>query len=238
MVFIRSFLFQIYLYVSVLFASILVVLAFPLPCSVKFSIARKWGASMLWVGEKVCSIKFVVEGQENIPLEPSVIMIKHSSVFEAYAQLIVFPEQTWVVKRELQWIPIFGWALSALNAISINRRSGRTAVTQVIEEGNKRLRSGIWITIFPEGTRMPPGETKKFGISGAALAKSANVKIVPVAHNAEDVWVSRQLEKKPGTVRFCIGRPIETNGKEAKEINFEVKQWIDSKMKLISKSHV
>jgi 1-acyl-sn-glycerol-3-phosphate acyltransferase len=195
-VFIRSFLFQIYLYVSVLVASILVVLAFPLPYSVKFSIARKWGASMLWVGEKVCSIKFVVEGQENIPLEPSVIMIKHSSVFEAYAQLVVFPEQTWVVKRELQWIPIFGWALSALNAISINRRSGRTAVTQVIEEGNKRLRDGIWITIFPEGTRMPPGETKKFGISGAALAKSANVKIVPVAHNAEDVWVSRQLEKK------------------------------------------
>ena len=118
-------------------------------------------------------------------------------MFEAYAQLIVFPEQTWVVKRELTVdTNLSDGPYSALNAISINRRSGRTAVTQVIEEGNKRLRSGIWVTIFPEGTRMPPGETKKFGISGAALAKAANVNIVPVAHNAEDVWVSRQLRKK------------------------------------------
>ena len=183
MVFIRSFLFQIYLYVSVLFASILVVLAFPLPYSVKFSIARKWGASMLWVGEKVCSIKFVVEGQENIPLEPSVIMIKHSSVFEAYAQLVVFPEQTWVVKRELQWIPIFGWALSALNAISINRRSGRTAVTQVIEEGNKRLRDGIWITIFPDKPVTARAAESRMG-SGKGTV---------------DYWVA---VIKPGTILF------------------------------------
>ena len=237
MILIRSLVFQIYLYISILCASILVVLSFPLPYSMKFSIARKWGVSMLWIGEKLCNIKFVVEGRENIPLEPSVIMIKHSSVFEAYAQLIVFPEQTWVVKKELQWIPIFGWALHALNAICINRKSGRTAVTQVIEEGKIRLKKGIWVTIFPEGTRMKPGETKKFGISGAALAKAANVNIVPVAHNAEDVWESHSLEKKPGEVRFCIGKPIETDGKEVKAINFEVKQWIDSKMKLISRSH-
>ena len=233
----RSLFFQFYLYISVLCASILVVLSFPLPYAIKFSIARNWGQSMLWVGEKVCNIKFQVEGKENIPLQPSVIMIKHSSVFEAYAQLVVFPQQTWVVKKELQWVPIFGWALNILKAIPINRKSGRTAVTQVIEEGKKRLKNGIWITIFPEGTRMKPGESKKFGISGAILAKSANVKIIPVAHNAEDFWESHKIIKKPGTVRFCIGRPINTNEKEVREINLEVKEWIDSKMKVISKSH-
>ena len=237
MILFRSLIFQIYFYISVLCASTLVVLSFPLPYSIKFSIARNWGQSMLWVGEKVCNIKLQVEGVENIPLLPSVIMIKHSSIFEAYAQLVVFPEQTWVVKKELQWIPIFGWALHLLNAIPINRKSGRTAVTQVIEEGNKRIKKGIWITIFPEGTRMKPGETKKFGISGSVLAKESNVQIIPVAHNAEDFWESHKIIKKPGTIRFCIGKPIDTRDKEVREINLAAKEWIDSKMKTISKHH-
>lgn len=237
MIILRSFCFQIYLYVSVLLASILVVLCWPFSYSIKFKIARLWGQSMLFMGNILCNIKFDVEGRHNIPSQPSVIMIKHSSVFEAYAQLVVFPEQTWVVKRELQWIPIFGWALSLLKAISIDRKAGASAVTQVINEGKKRLANGIWITIFPEGTRMKPGETKRFGISGAALAVASNAQIVPVAHNAEDVWESGKLLKKSGTVRFCIGTPINTENKEAREINDELKIWIDSKMKSISESH-
>ena len=100
-----------------------------------------------------------------------------------------------------------------------------------------RLNDGIWITIFPEGTRMKPGETKKYGISGAALAKTANVKIIPVAHNAEDFWTSRNLKKKPGIIKFCIGKPITCDRKNPKEITDEVKFWIDNKMREISSSH-
>ena len=237
MIVLRSLCFQIYLYISVLLASILVVLSFPFSYSIKFKIARLWGHSMLYMGNVLCNIKLNVEGRCNIPSQPSVIMIKHSSVFEAYVQLVVFPEQTWVVKRELQWIPILGWALSLLKAIPIDRKAGTSAVTQVINEGKKRLASGIWITIFPEGTRMKPGETKKFGISGAALAVASKTQILPVAHNAEDVWESGKLLKKPGIVSFCIGEPINTENKTAREINDELKTWIDSRMKLISEAH-
>ena len=235
MLMIKSLIFQVYLYISIFCASLAVLI--PMPYSTRFSVARYWGMGMIWIGNIVCNLEFRVEGQEHIPDEPSVIMIRHSSVFEAYAQLIVFPQQTWIIKRELNWIPIFGWALKNLKAIPIDRKSGRTAVSQVINEGTKRLNDGIWITIFPEGTRMKPGETKKYGISGAALAKTANVKIIPVAHNAEDFWTSRNLKKKPGLIKFCIGNPITCDRKNPREITDEVKCWIDNKMREISSSH-
>ena len=232
---IKSLIFQVYFYISILFASLIVLI--PMPYSMRFSIARYWGKGMIWIGSFVCNLELRIEGEKNIPDEPSVIMIRHSSVFEAYTQLIVFPQQTWIVKRELNWIPIFGWALKNLKAIPIDRKSGRTAVAQVISEGSERLKNGIWVTIFPEGTRMQPGETKQYGISGAVLAKNANVKIVPVAHNAEDFWKSRTLAKKPGLIRFCIGDPITCENRDPKEITDEVKRWIDNKMREISSSH-
>ena len=120
---------------------------------------------MLRAGRIICGLEYVVEGRENIPDEPCVIMIKHSTVFEAYAQLTVFPPQTWVVKRELMWIPIFGWGLAALKPIAINRRAGHTAVSQVIEQGIAKLERGIWVTIFPEGTRVLPGMVRRYGVS-------------------------------------------------------------------------
>jgi 1-acyl-sn-glycerol-3-phosphate acyltransferase len=189
---------------------------------------------MLWAGRVICGLEYVVEGSENIPDEPCVIMIKHSTVFEAYAQLTVFPPQTWVVKRELMWIPIFGWGLAALKPIAINRRAGRTAVSQVIEQGRRKLEQGIWVTIFPEGTRVLPGMVRKYGISGAVLAREAGCRVVPVAHNAGDFWPRRSLIKRPGVVRFCIGPPIETGVRSPKEINEAVRDWIESKMAEIS----
>ncbi len=192
---------------------------------------------MLWAGRVMCSLDYVVEGKENIPQEPSVILIKHSTVFETYAQLAIFPAQTWVLKRELQWIPIFGWGLAAMKPIAINRGAGQFAVKQVIEQGKARLAEGIWITIFPEGTRVPPGETKRYGISGAALAKEAGCPIVPVAHNAGDLWPRRGLRKRPGLVRFCIGPPMYAGERSPKETNLAVQKWIEAKMGEISSAY-
>jgi 1-acyl-sn-glycerol-3-phosphate acyltransferase len=189
---------------------------------------------MLWVGRIVCGLDYVIEGRENIPAEPSIIMIKHSTVFETYTQLAVFPPQTWVVKRELQWIPIFGWGLAAMRPIAINRGAGHYAVTQVIEQGRQLLADGIWITIFPEGTRVPSGQIKKYGVSGAALARDAQCPIVPVAHNAGDLWPRRGLVKKPGLIRFCIGPPIAPSDRPPKETNLIVQDWVETKMKEIS----
>jgi 1-acyl-sn-glycerol-3-phosphate acyltransferase len=161
-------------------------------------------------------------------------MIKHSTVFETYAQLVFFPIQTWVLKRELKWFPIFGWGLALMKPIAINRGAGHTAVSQVMEQGKLRLAEGIWVTIFPEGTRVAPGKTKKFGISGAALAREASVKILPVAHNAGDFWPRRGIVKRPGLIRFVIGPPIDATTQSPKETNALVQAWIEAKMREIS----
>lgn len=234
MLLLRSLVFQFYFFASVCVAAMTIFFIWPLPFSIRSAIARSWGKSMLWVGRIVCGLDYVIEGRENIPAEPSVIMIKHTTVFETYTQLAVFPPQTWVVKRELKWIPLFGWGLAAMRPIAINRGAGHFAVTQVIEQGRQLLADGIWITIFPEGTRMPAGQTRKYGVSGAALAREVQCPIVPVAHNAGDLWPRRGLVKKPGLIRFCIGPAIDPADRPPKEINRVVQDWIETKMREIS----
>ncbi|MCP4300525.1 MAG: 1-acyl-sn-glycerol-3-phosphate acyltransferase [Gammaproteobacteria bacterium] len=192
----------------------------------------------LWAGDFFCGMKVVVEGRENIPDTPSVIMVKHTTILETYGHVPFFPKTAWVVKRELVWVPIIGWAIGlVLNPIAINRGRGRSAVKQVIEQGKQRLADGIWVTIFPEGTRVPFGETRKYGISGAALANAAGVQIVPVAHNAGDFWRRREFSMLPGTVRFCIGPPIDASNQTPKETNLIVQAWIEGKMREISSAY-
>ncbi len=192
----------------------------------------------LWAGEFFCGMKVVVEGRENIPDEPSVIMVKHTTTLETYGHVPIFPRTSWVVKRELIWMPIFGWVIGLVfRPIAIRRSSRGAAVKQVIERGKEKLAQGIWVTIFPEGTRMPPGETRRYGISGAALAQAAGVSIVPVAHNAGDLWRRREFVKRPGTVRFCIGPPISAAGRPPKETNLVVQEWIENKMAQISAAY-
>jgi len=234
MVWLRSLLFQLYFYVSVCLSSLTIVFLSPFPYPVRFSIGRAWGRSMLFMGKLLCGLDYVIEGRENIPSQPSVILIKHTTVFETYAQLAIFPPQTWVLKRELLWIPLFGWGLAAMRPIAINRGAGHTAVSQVIEQGKERLRDGVWVTVFPEGTRMPLGETRRYGVSGAALAKDAQCVIVPVAHNAGDFWPRRGLKKSPGLIRFCIGPPIHPGSRRPKETNLLAQNWIEAKMREIS----
>ena len=174
---------------------------------------------------------------ENLPDEPSVLMIKHSSLFETYTQATIFPLSVWVLKREILKAPIFGWGVALLKPIAIDRESGRSAVKQVIEQGSQRLAEGTWVTIFPEGTRMLPGTTRRYGISGAALAEKAGCPIVPVAHNAEDIWPRAFYPARSGTVRMVVGPPIDPSGKTPKEINREVHDWIEGKMMEISTSY-
>jgi 1-acyl-sn-glycerol-3-phosphate acyltransferase len=234
MLLLRSLVFQFYFFASVGIAAMTIFILWPFPFAYRSAVARNWGKSMLWVGRVVCGLDYVIEGRENIPAQPSVIMIKHTSVFETYTQLAIFPPQTWVVKRELQWIPLFGWGLAAMRPIAIDRSAGHTAVMQVIGQGRERLAQGIWITVFPEGTRMPPGQTKKYGVGGAALARDVQCPIVPVAHNAGDFWPRRGLKKRPGLIRFCIGPPIDPADRPPRETNLMVQDWIESRMREIS----
>ena len=194
-----------------------------------------WARFSLWAGRVFCGLDVTTEGEENIPDEPSVFLIKHTTAMEVYWQIAALPPSTWVLKRELLWLPVFGWALGiVMKSIAIDRKAGGPAVKQVIEQGRQRIAAGMSVCIFPEGTRMPPGETRRYGVSGAALAKEVGCKIVPVAHNAGDFWPKRGLRKFPGKVRFCIGPPISPEGRSAKETNLVAQDWVESKMGEIS----
>jgi 1-acyl-sn-glycerol-3-phosphate acyltransferase len=232
---IRSLLFLTFGFLSVVIYAVVVMLMFWAPKPWLHALVVNYCKLALWAGDFFCGMKVVVEGQENIPDEPSVIMIKHTTTLETYGHVPFFPTTAWVVKRELVWAPIFGWAIGlVLEPIAIRRSARSNAVKQVIRQGKKKLAKGVWVTIFPEGTRMPPGETRKYGVSGAALAQEANVMIVPVAHNAGDLWPRLVFTKRPGTVRFCIGPPISAQGRPPRETNLVVQEWIENKMLEIS----
>jgi 1-acyl-sn-glycerol-3-phosphate acyltransferase len=227
----------LYFAISTVLAVVLLVLAWPLPFRIRFLIASTWSRGMLWMGRLTCDLDWIVEGQENLPPGPNVLYIKHSSVWEAYAHIGIFPPQTWVVKRELRWLPLVGWGVAALKCIAIDRGAGGRAVKQVIRQGRQRLAEGIWVSIFPEGTRMKPGETRRYGISGAALAREAACLIVPVAHNATDIFPRSGLPKRPGRIRMCIGPPIDASAQEPKQTNDIAQAWIEAKMAEISKGY-
>ena len=189
---------------------------------------------MIWLLGLVCNLKFEIKGQENIPQGAAIIFSKHQSAWETLALQQIFPPQVWVVKRELFWVPFFGWALMALGSVGINRKAGRVAIRQIVDQGIRRLKQGRWIVIFPEGTRVAPGVRKRYGIGGAVLAEESGYPVVPVAHNAGEYWPRRGLLKKPGTIKVVIGEPIETKGRSAEEINKLAEHWIESTVAQIS----
>ena len=191
---------------------------------------RLWSHSTLWLMRTICGLDFRLVGVENIPAEPCVVFMKHSSVYETLVQQILFPSQCWVLKRELMWLPFFGWAVATLKPIAIDRRGGSKAVKQVIKQGIKRLTAGITIIIFPEGTRMPIGETRRYGISGTLLAQEAQVKILPIAHDAGLFWPKQSYGIEPGVATFVIGKPIDPSERKPREVNEEIQIWIQNEM--------
>lgn len=226
----RSVLFTTALFLGTLLYAVAVLAFGWLPSHRLYAIARSWGRVNLWLLAKLCGLTYTVEGRENIPPGAHVSMWKHSSAWETIAQAAVFPPQAWVLKRELMWIPLVGWAVKCLKPIAINRKAGATAVTQVVDQGKQRLQSGLWILIFPEGTRVAVGETRKYGVSGSLLASRAGCKIIPVAHNAGYFWPRRGWVKKPGTIRVVIGPAIDAAGRDPRELNEEVRNWIEKKL--------
>ena len=224
----RSLLFTTYMMASACVFGGVMALGFWLPYPAQFAIARTWARILLWVLEQLCGLKYVVEGRERIPPGNHIVMSNHTSAWETVAQFLIFPPQVWVLKRELLWIPFVGWGLKLLRPIAINRGEGHRAVNQVVEQGKARLRDGLWIIIFPEGTRVIAGETRKFGVSGAVLAIASGKSVVPLSHNAGLFWARRGFVKKPGTIRVVIGAPIESAGKDPRELNEEIRQAIEA----------
>jgi len=232
---VRSFIFTLLLFASAILLSGVEVLFFWAPFRIKWGIAVAWARFSLWTGRAFRGLVVVTEGKENIPAKPCVFLIKHTTAMEAYWQIAELPPAAWVLKRELLWVPVFGWAVGfVMKSIAVDRGAGGPAVKQVIEQGVQKIAAGMSVCIFPEGTRMLPGETRRYGVSGAALAKEAGCLIVPIAHNAGDFWPKRGLRKLPGKIRFCIGPPIDPAGRKPKETNLLAQEWVETKMREIS----
>ena len=210
-----------------LYAIPFVIICALLPFKRRFPLARAYAASVLAVLKWTCGLDYRIEGAP-LPAGAHIALWKHSSSWETLAMMVVFPRQVWVLKRELLGLPMVGLAIRQMHAIAIDRKAGHSAVAQVLEQGKDRLEEGDWVIIFPEGTRMPPGETRRYGVSGTLLARENERLIVPVAHNAGSYWPRRGLMKKPGTVRLVIGTPVAGGGRDVREINEEIQAWIES----------
>jgi 1-acyl-sn-glycerol-3-phosphate acyltransferase len=228
---VRSLTFTVFLFLwTFLYAIFFVVAGLFVPFPRRFGLARFWALALLGMLRLTCGLTHIVEGRERLPAGNHIALWKHSSSWETIAMAVIFPRQVWVLKRELEWIPVVGWGIRMLHAIAIDRSLGHIAVGQVVEQGKQRLAEGDWIMIFPEGTRMAPGETRKYGVSGALLASQTGRLIVPVAHNAGYFWPRRGLKKKPGVIRVVIGPPIESAGRDPRAINEEAQRWISAEL--------
>jgi 1-acyl-sn-glycerol-3-phosphate acyltransferase len=210
------------------YAAFFVLVGLFMPFRARFALARGWAHPLLFMLRVLCGLRYRIEGAERIPPGNHIALIKHSSSWETFAQVVLVPPHVWVLKRELMWVPFLGWALWLMRAIAIDRGAGHSAVRSVREQGRKRLAEGEWIALFPEGTRMAPGETRRYGISGALVAAESGRLIVPIAHDAGYYWPRRGLYKKRGTIRVVIGPPLVAAGRDPREVNAEAQQWIEA----------
>lgn len=232
----RSILFQVGFLLSIIVWGLLVVLVIPLPYRWRWKTVNIWVHLTLFWLRVSCGIRYEVRGLENLSDETSIIMSKHQSTWETIGFQAIFPPHVWVLKKELQLIPFFGWGLKSLEAIAIDRSAGRKAVVQVVRQGQERLDAGRWVVVFPEGTRTAPGTTGRYKLGGAVLAVKSGYPVVPVAHNAGECWPKHWLYKYPGLITVSIGPLIESQGRDAEGLMREVEGWIEAEMRVISKT--
>jgi 1-acyl-sn-glycerol-3-phosphate acyltransferase len=225
----RSVLYLAFLFATVILYSLpLALFGWFVPYSWIARVAGSWGRLNLAALERICGLRYRIQGWENLPQTNCIICAKHQSAWETIAfRGLLPPEQTWVLKRELLWAPFFGWGLAVFRPIAIDRNSGRKAIRQLLDEGSYWLDRGRWVVIFPEGTRVAPGQKGRYGQGGALLAKKTRRPVVPIAHNAGVFWRRRDIVKYPGTIDVVIGKPIETNALSATEINRKIEEWIE-----------
>ena len=209
------------------------LLTFPLPPLTRNRIISGWSRMVLWLARVLCGIRWRVEGQEHLPRRPAVILAKHQSAWETMAFQIIFPPQVYLLKRELLWLPFFGWGLALTSPIAIDRSRGTAALRRLVRLGRERLGRGFWVVVFPEGTRIPPGERRRYQPGGAMLAEHSGAPVVPVAHNAGLLWPRNALLKRQGTITVRIGPTIESAGRDAKTINRLAEQWIEEQQKTL-----
>ena len=207
---------------------------FALPRMTRYRLISGWSWLMIRLARTILGIEWRVEGREHLPSRPAVILSKHQSAWETMAFTLIFPPQVHVLKRELLWIPFFGWGLALMSPIAINRSRGVRALRTIARRGRERLAQGFWVVVFPEGTRVAPGVQREYQPGGAWLACATGAPVVPVAHNAGLLWPRNAFLKRSGTVTVRIGPPIDAANRDPKTVNELAKAWIEEQQKALT----
>jgi 1-acyl-sn-glycerol-3-phosphate acyltransferase len=236
-VLIRNLLFMLALGIFTPLYALIGMATFPFRPQTRHKLIRGWARIMIWVIKHVLGIPYRLEGAANIPAGPAIVLSKHMSAWETIMLQDVFPPMVFVMKRELHKVPFFGWGISQMPMIAIDRAAGKDALNQVVEQGSDRLNQGFWVTVFPEGTRVAPGTTKRYKPGGAWLARATGTPVVPVAHNAGEFWPRNAFFKRPGEVVVSVGPAIDTHGLTVDEINAKAEAWIEAEMRRLFPSH-
>ena len=228
----RSCLFALFQAVFTPIYAVLVLLSFWVPPLPRFRFITGWCYINLLAARWICGIRHRVVGGENIPprSSPNIVISKHSSTWETLQLNFLFPPLAFVAKKELLSIPFFGWAFTLASPITIDRKAGQDAMTQIVTQGRERLKQGFWIVVYPEGTRIRAGKRAHYKTGGARLAMELSVPIVPVAHNAGYLWPKGILGKRPGVITVSIGRPVSPKDKDVQQLMTEVETWIENEV--------
>jgi 1-acyl-sn-glycerol-3-phosphate acyltransferase len=230
--FARSLLFTLLMGISITFFAFLMALTLGLPLfeRIRFSLGRACSSFELKALAWLCGLDYRIEGLAHLPKSGGILYWRHESTWETFLSFLLPTQPTWVLKRELLWIPIVGWAIASLKPIAINRRAGHRAVVQVLRQGCTQLERGRTLNFFPEGTRLAPAERRRYGVSGALLARASGQPVIPIAHNAGDFWSRRSLLKHPGTIHVHIGPPIDAHNLSPDELNRQVGEWMEGEL--------
>lgn len=230
-----SAIFFVCIFLTATIVGVLILLTFFLSFERRFKIANLWVDVILWMANFFCGLRYQVEGLEHIKAQPTAIVLsKHQSAWETLALRKFIPTHSTLLKRSLLWMPLWGWALATLKPIAINRKNQRDALRILLDKGTAYLNEGLWVLIYPEGTRTAVGEPTKFSAGGAILAHKSGYPVIPIAHNAGEYWPRYSFLKYPGTIRVKIGPPIESKGRKAADINAEAEAWVEKAMQEIS----
>lgn len=229
------------LYVAICFAAIVpwsfVVLAaalFAKPTT-RYRLCQVWTRFAVRMARSLCGVEWKVEGWDRLPDGPAIVMSKHQSAWETIWLCTFMPRRlSFTYKRELAYLPFFGWALHSLGMISIDRARGKDAFQQLVDKAPGHLADGWWITMFPEGTRTAPGERRRYKSGGARLAAATGTPIIPIALNSGECWPRKSFRLSPGVVTVVIGAPISPAGKSADQLANEVESWIEGEMHRIA----
>ncbi len=234
MIFLRSLLFMVMMVVTTPLIVTALLLCFWLPLRQRRLLVMPWVRFVMWLIRHLLGIEHRIVGAENIPAAPCVILSKHQSAWETFALQTIFPLTAFVYKKELHWLPFFGWGLKLMPFVGIDRTAGKAALNQVAERGKQRLADGYSVVVFPEGTRVAPGHHRRYKIGGAYLAAAAGAPVVPVALDSGERWGRKAFLKTPGVVTVSIGPAIDPAGKTADAINAAAEQWVEAEMRRIS----